>query len=162
MSIIGARGCPNWCTFCALQTIWGRKARFRSAENVLEEIRCLIKDFGIRDLYIADDTFTASRASLTKFCEIIIRDNIDIIWVCNARINTINEEIPRLMKSAGCHNICHGIELGDESILENICKKISLSKAEEAVRLTKKLALFAGHHLFWVLQKRPKQLWKKH
>jgi len=37
-TIITSRGCPGNCSFCGSKMIWGRRTRFRSPDNVLEEI----------------------------------------------------------------------------------------------------------------------------
>ncbi len=140
IGIIGSRGCPFKCTYCASQTIWagGKKVRFRSAENILEEIKLLIRDYGMKEIFFHDDMFTARRSLVSTLCEKIISEGIDITWVCMSRVDAIDEDILRLMKAAGCHQICFGVESADEQILKNIQKKISLEQVKKAVALTKK------------------------
>jgi radical SAM superfamily enzyme YgiQ (UPF0313 family) len=85
--------------------------------------------------------FTARRALVSAFCERIINEGIDLTWVCMSRVDAIDEDILRLMKAAGCHQICFGVESADEQILKNIKKKISLEQVEKAVALTKKVGI---------------------
>jgi radical SAM superfamily enzyme YgiQ (UPF0313 family) len=141
IGIIGSRGCPFKCTYCASQSIWagGKKVRFRSAENILEEIKLLIRDYKMKEIFFHDDMFTAKRSLVSTLCEKIISEGIDITWVCMSRVDAIDEDILKLMKAAGCHQICFGVESADEQILKNIQKKISLEQVKKAVALAKKV-----------------------
>lgn len=143
IGIIGSRGCPYKCSYCASQTIWlgGKKVRFRSAENILEEIKFLVKNYGIREIFFHDDMFTANKPLVLGFCEGMIREAVDVTWVCMSRVDTIDEIVLRLMKAAGCHQICYGVESADQQILRNIKKNISLDQVEKAVALTKKVGI---------------------
>jgi anaerobic magnesium-protoporphyrin IX monomethyl ester cyclase len=78
---------------------------------------------------------------VARLCEYILKERIDISWVCMSRVDAIDKDILGIMKAAGCHQICFGVESGDEQILENIEKKISLEKVEKAVALTKKAGI---------------------
>jgi len=141
VNIITARGCPNRCTYCATHTIWSNKLYCRSVENIIEEIKYLAKIFGIKEISISDDTFTISKERVMQFCDKLLSEDIDLTWSCNSRVEKIDEEALRLMKKAGCHHICYGIESADEEILKNINKNISLNKAKELLKLTKKIGI---------------------
>jgi anaerobic magnesium-protoporphyrin IX monomethyl ester cyclase len=141
INLITARGCPFRCTYCATQTIWPGKLRLRSIENVIEELRILTQRHGIREISFSDDTLVTMRPRIVQLCEDILKKKIDITWSCNAIVKFIDEDVLRLMKRAGCHHICYGIESADVQILKNINKNISLADAERAIRLTKKAGI---------------------
>ncbi len=143
IGIIGSRGCPFKCTYCASNSIWakGGKVRFRSAENILEEIKLLMRNYRIREIVFHDDMFTAKRSLVSELCESIIKEGIDLTWVCMSRVDAVDEHLLRLMKVAGCHQICFGVESADQQILRNIQKNISLDQVEKAVALTKKVGI---------------------
>lgn len=136
IGMVTSRGCPGKCTFCYGQ-YFGKKVRFRSAEKIVEEIVYLQKTYNIREISFYDDTFSAARANLKKFCELMINLKTGVTWSCFSRTDFVNAEILKLMKKAGCHQICYGVESGDEEILKNIRKEVSLDTAKEAIRLTK-------------------------
>lgn len=137
MSMITSRGCPGKCTFCNTD-IFGKSIRFRSAENIAEEIKFLVKKYKVKEISFYDDTFTVSKKNIEELCSIIIKNNIDITWSCMSRADFVNPSLLELMHKAGCHSICYGIESGDEQILANVNKKISLNRVQEAIEWTKK------------------------
>ena len=139
-SIITSRGCPGRCTFCYTGA-HGKRIRFRSAENILDEIKLLIKDYGIKEICFYDDTFTANRENVRRFCRLIVQEKIDITWTCMSRIDFIDEETLSLMNTAGCHQIGYGIESADEDILNNIKKPISLDEVRRVTNLTQKYGI---------------------
>ncbi len=139
MSIIATRGCPGRCTFCHRLT--GEKLRTRSADNIIAEIKLLIKDYGVKEISFYDDTFTIFRKTVKETCEKIINEKIDITWSCFTRADFVDEELLSLMKKAGCHLILIGVESGDENILKNIKKYISLDKIREAFKIAKKVGI---------------------
>ena len=139
MSLFATRGCPGKCTFC-YRTFQG-KVRKRSAENIIEEINLLKNKYGIKEIAFYDDTFTAFKDEVMKFCQLLIEWKIDITWSCFTRVDFVNENLLRIMKKAGCHLILFGVESADETILKNVKKKISLDKALAVVRLARKIGV---------------------
>ena len=139
MILFATRGCPGRCTFC-YRTFRG-VVRKRSARNIIEEIKILQRDYGIREVAFYDDTFTLFKDVVKDFCDIIEREKIDLTWSCFTRVDHINEDLLRSMKKAGCHLILFGVESADEQILKNINKRISLDQVIEAVRSARRLGI---------------------
>jgi radical SAM superfamily enzyme YgiQ (UPF0313 family) len=136
IGMITSRGCPGKCTFCYGQ-LFGKKIRYRSAEKIIDEIKYLIANYGIKEISFYDDTFSAIKPNLIKFCNLLVQENIKITWSCFSRTDYVNSEILKLMKMAGCHQICFGVESGDQGILDNIQKNTSLKTAKHAIELTR-------------------------
>lgn len=139
MMLFATRGCPGRCTFC-YRTFRGL-VRKRSAEDIINEIKILQDEYGIKEVAFYDDTFTLFKEEVKKFCNIIIRQEIDITWSCFTRVDHVNEELLALMKKAGCHLILFGVESADEQILKTINKRISLPQVEEVVKIARKLGI---------------------
>lgn len=137
ISMIATRGCPGRCTFC-YTGISGKKTRTRSAKNLLEEIRLLQRDYKIKEISFYDDTFTTFKENVREFCKHIIKEKIDITWSCMSRVDFVDEDMLRLMKQAGCHQIGYGLESASSEILRNIRKPTSLDLARKVVKLTKR------------------------
>ena len=120
---ITSRGCPYKCIFCAGKTVSGAKMRFRSADNVLEEIDILYKK-GIREVIFLDDHFLANRDRALKIMNGIIKKYTGLTWKCvNVTAWLLDEEILQLMYKSGCTHITVSIESGNQNVLKNIIKK---------------------------------------
>ncbi|MHB8834576.1 MAG: B12-binding domain-containing radical SAM protein [Candidatus Methylomirabilia bacterium] len=136
IGIVISRGCPGRCTFCYGHHL-GRITRYRPVASVVDEIRLLQKNWGIREVSFYDDTFTARPGYVVELCEAILAGKLDLTWSCFSRVDFVTEELLRLMKRSGCHQICYGIESGNEEILRVIHKRISLAKARQALAWTR-------------------------
>jgi radical SAM superfamily enzyme YgiQ (UPF0313 family) len=135
-----SRGCPYTCSYCAT-SIWKRKIRYRSIDNVIEEIKLVRGRYGTQQFTFKDDSFTVNRKRIMEFCDRLINENIDINWDCNTRVNLIDEEMLSRMKRAGCNSIKIGIETGSERILGLINKGTTLSQARIAAKLLRKAGI---------------------
>lgn len=139
--IMTSRGCPYNCAFCAT-SIWKRKVRYRSIDNVIREIKLVIDTYGTRQFTFKDDSFTVNRKRVLEFCDRLIEENIRINWECNTRVDHIDEELLRKMKVAGCNGIKVGIETGSERVLKLLNKRTILSQCREAAKLFKKVGIY--------------------
>ncbi|MEM4155356.1 MAG: radical SAM protein [Archaeoglobaceae archaeon] len=141
--IISSRGCPFTCRYCSSSSFMGHRFRARSAKNVVDEIEWLVNDFKAKQIAFGDDTFTLNRKRVAEICEEIKRRGLEITWSCSSRIDTITEELLRLMRSAGCVAIYYGIESASKRILEYYRKRISLERAKEVIKMTKRAKISA-------------------
>jgi len=136
-----SRGCPFNCTFCDVETLWTRLYRSRSVNNVISEIKRLIKDYGIKEINFWDDVWGINKAWIDDFCSQILNEKIDITWSCECRVDTVDGELLKKMKKAGCWCIFFGIESLDQEILDAINKKITLEKIASAFKLTREAGI---------------------
>jgi radical SAM superfamily enzyme YgiQ (UPF0313 family) len=134
-----SRGCPYKCLFCDRPHL-GKNFRARSAKNVVDEMEECAK-MGIKEIFIYDDTFGADRQRVLDICSEIKKRNINIAWDIRTRVNTVDEEILRALKEAGCQRIHYGVEAGTQKILNALRKGITLEQAENAFKLTKKMGI---------------------
>lgn len=135
--IITSRGCPFRCTFCN-RNVFGEQARFRSPENVVNEMEILVKNFRAKEIRIWDDTFNLNPERVIQICQEILKRKLKFSWTCQARVNHVNLKMLRWMKRAGCWQISYGIESGNQEILNKIKKGITLKMVRQAVAKTKK------------------------
>lgn len=127
-SILTTYGCPYKCTFCNTGTLGFKK---RSVDNFMEELE-YIANLGINKIFVRDATFGADPQHAQEICTRIIKNNIKIEWNCFSRVDTLDKDLLRLMKKAGCYLIQFGVESGDERVLERYNKHIKVDKILEA------------------------------
>ena len=142
MTILTSRGCPGRCTYCN-KLIFGYTCYMRSAENIIKEIEILNKKYGYKEFHIVDDLFTNNRERVVDFCNLILKKNLKIKWKCGngVRVNTIDLELLKLMKRAGCYSLSYGIESGNQDILNKMRKGQTLEQCKNAVKLTKQVGM---------------------
>ncbi|MBU2639833.1 MAG: B12-binding domain-containing radical SAM protein [Nanoarchaeota archaeon] len=159
-SIISSRGCPYDCTFCASKRLWGRKVRFRTPKNIFDEVKNTHKKYGTTIFRFNDDTFTLDNKRTTEFCNMLIHEKLNIKWGCDTRVDSIDLPLLKLMKKAGCFQVCFGIESGSKEILKVIKKGINLDKVRTAFKLTKKAKLESvGYFMMGFPTETKKQVW---
>ncbi len=132
-TMISSRGCPFKCAFCSSHITMGKIYRFRSADNVLAEIDELVGRYRVNHVAFEDDTFTLNRDRVETLCRGLIQRNYDLTWYCLSRVESMDPELARLMRRAGCRLVSFGIESGNPDILHKIHKKISLPAARQAI-----------------------------
>ena len=140
-AIMTSRGCPFSCIFCSSSQLFGKIWRARSPENVIEEIKLLKDKYGVREIEFLDDTFTLNKKRAKRICDLLIKEDLGVSWSCSSRVDTIDESLIEKLKKAGCHTIYLGIESGSQEILNIISKGITLTQAERAINLIKKVNL---------------------
>ena len=140
-TILTSRGCPSSCIYCVSPIISGRKVRYRSPENILQELKECVKKYEIYDFFFKSDTFTINKEWVINLCDLIINSELNgkINWVANSRVNTIDEEMLLKMKQAGCSVIALGLESGSEESLKKMKKGTTLDQNKQAVKLIKKV-----------------------
>jgi len=133
-----SRGCPYNCSFCASCVVWGRSARFRSAENVLAEIDMLVDKYKVRVLDIADDIFTINKKRLYGILDGLIERDYDLHFNCLSRVDTLDREMLRKLKRSGCYLIRFGVESGNQEMLTRMHKNVTTAQIKKAFALTNK------------------------
>jgi anaerobic magnesium-protoporphyrin IX monomethyl ester cyclase len=136
-SMLTSRGCPFKCSFCSSSRLFGGYWRGRSPENVLEEMKIVYEEYGIRNIEFIDDTFTLNQERAEKICDEIIKQGWDISWGASSRVDTLSKKLAEKMKKAGCWIIYLGIESGSQKILDAIGKRITLEQVKKAVKILK-------------------------
>ncbi len=140
--LVTGRGCPFQCTYCVIpQTLQGHKYRKRSVSSIVDEFLYIAENFPeTKEIMIEDDTLTADKNRCRQFSQELIKAGATKIpWSANSRAD-VDYETMALMKKAGCRLFCVGFESGDQTILDNIKKSLTI----ERIRTFMKEARRAG------------------
>ncbi len=125
-----SRGCPFDCSFCSVTKLFGRKYRFRSAENIIAEL----KSRDARAFFFCDDNFTAHPKRTRELLSLMLKDKFKN-WACQVRCDAAKDkELLGLMAKAGCSVVCVGFESVNPKALEAYQKKQTLADIVEAIR----------------------------
>ncbi|MGQ9543112.1 MAG: B12-binding domain-containing radical SAM protein [Candidatus Bathyarchaeia archaeon] len=131
-SMITSRGCPSRCIFCAAGAMSGHRYRVRSPNNIVGEVKLIMREINPKFLFIADDTFTVFpdrvRAITSRLRELGVR------WICESRANYVSREIIEELASSGCFVIQFGVESGSQKILDSIRKGITVDQVRRAAK----------------------------
>ncbi|MHA2282348.1 MAG: radical SAM protein [Promethearchaeota archaeon] len=134
-AFIVSRGCPYSCTYCSNQLLReiygseGKPVRFRSVDNVIAEIKEVLKNYPfIKSLIFDDDILFLNRSWAEEFAEKYPRE-INFPFICNHRANLANRERVGLLKKAGCYHVKFGLESGNEWISNKVLNR-HLSKKQ--------------------------------
>lgn len=138
--LVTSRGCPGQCIFCD-KKVFGRRYRWHSPGYILNLMKILKKDYGIKEIQFRDDNILVNRQGLRKLCQLMIKEKLDIIWSCAGRIDMVDSEILNLMKKAGCWQIWYGIESGSDKVLKIIRKDITVNNIKKAIYWTHKAGI---------------------
>lgn len=146
IDIISGRGCPNRCTFCLWpQLMHGSRYRLRSPANVADEIeydiKLLPRILKGGEFFFEDDTFTADKERAIQLCEEIISRKLKITFSVNARADSADFSMFRIMKRAGCRELLVGFESGSQEILDVVNKNITIGQSYKFMELAKKAGL---------------------
>lgn len=133
MNIITARGCPYNCNFCS-KTFKG--TRLRSIDNIINEIKELIKRYNVKVINFADELVMVNKQRMYELCKKI--KPLNLKWVCQGRVNVVDYDILKTMKKAGCCEVGYGIESGSLKILKNMNKCATPEMAANAIIAAKK------------------------
>jgi radical SAM superfamily enzyme YgiQ (UPF0313 family) len=124
-NVLVSRGCPYHCDFC-FNTLGREKIRYRSAENVLSEIKMLTDRHAIDFISFMDESFLTSRKLTGEICEGMKKIGKNVKWGIAARSTSTDPEILSEIKSAGCDYIYFGFDSGSEETLVQMNKKMTL------------------------------------
>ena len=128
--VMASRGCPYNCPYCCNKSlrecISGNKpwVRFRSVDNVIKEIKDVLKLYPqTKFIGFFDDILALKKDWFKEFTK-KYKDQINLPFRCNMRADYLaKEEITSMMYEAGCRKVIIGVESGNEGLRNGILKR---------------------------------------
>jgi magnesium-protoporphyrin IX monomethyl ester (oxidative) cyclase len=139
-TLMSSRGCPFACAFCAnLQ----QKKRFRSAENIVEEVKLMIDKYGVKHFRFLDDNIIIDKKRFEKLAPML--HELDIRFRCSISSVLLNDDYCELLYHAGCREVGIGFESADDEVLSLINKagKATTNMHKDAVQVIQKWGMKA-------------------
>lgn len=134
--VLASRSCPFHCTFCYHDS----KYRQRSVDNIMEELIPMVKRYKINIISINDECFATNKNRVIDFCERvkILQNEItwELKWMCLLRVESVDRELLKIMKNAGCATIGYGFESFSPVVLKSMRKHIKPEQIDRAFKDT--------------------------
>ncbi len=140
------RGCPYPCTFCTTQQYYGTRVRTRSVASVIAELERNVRDFGVRDFLFWAETLTGNRPFVMALCEELQRRALRMRWSAASRVDTVDAEMLRAMRAAGCRMLSFGIESLSQDVLDQCGKRMCVEEIAPAIHMARAAGLWTVGH----------------
>ncbi len=118
---ISSLACPFNCSYCTNAGVYGRQWNGLPAEQVVEETFDLSTRYRLEMLWVVDDNFLVDLDRALKIAEGLVRAGARFQWSIQATTNLtarLSEDELRLLRRAGLHQICQGVDSASPKILE--------------------------------------------
>lgn len=149
LPVWASRGCPMPCSFyCPYPIGMGKSLRLRPIEDFVKEICYLNSKFAVSAFVFRDQIFSSNADRAEEICELLIAEKLRIRWLCETRLDMVNERLLKKLRKAGCRKVHFGLETGDPGHLRRIGKPgMRLSTVKRAIRLTKDAGISPMAHI---------------
>ncbi len=128
-----SRGCPFDCSFCSVTGMFGKKFRFRSTEQIIEELRQYDRRGSF--IFFYDDNLTAHPNRAKQLFRAMIREKFKFKWSAQVRADVAKDkELVKLMKKAGCHTLFIGFESVNPETLISMKKNQTVQEIVAAIK----------------------------
>jgi radical SAM superfamily enzyme YgiQ (UPF0313 family) len=136
--IMTSFGCPHSCIFCS-EPILNRLFKSFSPEKVIQEMEILNKDYGIESFIIYDDVFSINTKRAISIADLMIQKQLPFTYRCTTRATDFirSKELSKKLKNSGCVEVCIGTESGDNNILKESDKGMSIENNSLGLKIVK-------------------------
>ena len=132
-TMITSRGCMFQCSYCD-RSVFKKRFRYNSAAYIYEHMKHLRTKFGVRHINIYDDLFTANRPRIVELCDKLTRQPLGINFNCAVRVGYTDDDLLKMLTSAGCLMVSLGIESADPQMLTRHKSGVSLDAVRDTVQ----------------------------
>lgn len=144
--ILGSVGCPFPCVYCPYPIGFGKKVILKDPTTVADEIEHL-NQRGIRYFDFRNQSFTLDQKWANEVCHEIEKRKLDIMWLCEARVNETDESSLSSMRNAGCERINYGVETGDPLLIQTGKPGVTLQNTRDSFKKAMELGIWRHAHI---------------
>jgi anaerobic magnesium-protoporphyrin IX monomethyl ester cyclase len=146
LNVVTTRGCPYKCNWCA-KPVYGNTYHSRSPQNVVDEIRFLRERYAPDHLWFCDDILGLKSQWLAAWSEALASQGLATPFLCQTRVDLMNDENVRALRRAGCVEAWLGAESGAQSVLDAMDKGITVEQTHAAVARLRAVGIRVGMFL---------------
>jgi radical SAM superfamily enzyme YgiQ (UPF0313 family) len=138
-SIFTGRGCYANCSFCSRSYKGVRKF---SASYVLKIIKLLKEKYNVGYFTFIDDCFIPNKKWVYEFIDKLSESKLDILFfIRGARVDSVDMELLKALRSVGCFFIEYGIESGSQRMLDMMEKRVTVAENRRVLEWTREAGL---------------------
>lgn len=148
VTAITSRGCPYACTFCDAE-MTPRQYRAMSPERTVDLLEQIIATYNPPQIVLFDDLFTIQRKRVIAVCKEIVKRGLYFEWICESRLDTMDFEMLRWMRKAGCVKIYYGLESGSPDVLVTMKKGLTPEKILAGAKLNREVGMYFKYFILY-------------
>lgn len=117
--------CPFNCAYCTNSGVYGRKWNALPPAQFVEETVDLSRRYALEMIWVVDDNFLVDMDRARSIAEGLVREKSHFLWSIQATSNVVARLTPqdlRMLRSAGLHQICQGVDSGSPAVLKAMNK----------------------------------------
>lgn len=142
-TLVTEKGCVARCTFCHR---WDKGYRPIPVDQIVAHVKYLMERYNVGYIMFSDENFGSDKRHVDEFLTKI--KPLDILWnVGGVRVRSVNPDLLRRMKDAGCVSVFYGMETGSPKILEVMEKKATLQDNLNAAKWTREAGIFTIYQM---------------
>lgn len=150
-------GCPHNCSYCPYPLGFGRKYSLKPPEKVADEVECLHNDKHVHAFIFRIQSLTLNKKWAEMLLKELVNRKLDILWVCESRVDETSRGLLTLMEKAGCKRIHYGVETGDPQLIKIGKPNVNLMMIRKAFHLAKQNNIWTHAHMILGLPGENKQ-----
>lgn len=153
MPMLASRGCPYRCSFCTSPSMWTRAWNARAPQDVVDEMKSYMDRYQVDHFEFYDLTVVIDPHWLKEFCEIILRDELNITWSLptGTRTEALNAQNLTLLKRSGCLKMSLSPESGSRDTLKRMHKHMNPEHMLSVIRDCSRLGVITKCNLIFGL-----------
>ena len=144
-TIVTTKGCVARCTFCHR---WDKGIRFVGIDRIIERIKHVQERYNVGFISFADENFGSNHRWVDELLEKIAP--LDVLWrVGGIRARTVDLDMLKRMRAAGCVQVQYGVETGSQRMLDVMEKNTSVQHNINAAKWSHEAGLFLVYSMLF-------------
>ncbi len=149
-AVMFSRGCVGGCGFCYRHLPGFRQASIDWSWN---HLKYLHDKHGIKYFRIDDELFANNFEWFNSFYRKVLDSKIDILFrITGLRVDSINDNLLKMLDEMGCIAINYGIESGSQTILDRMNKRTKVEQNIQAIKKTQSYGMQAMAYVIFGYQ----------
>jgi radical SAM superfamily enzyme YgiQ (UPF0313 family) len=142
-TVVSTKGCVARCTFCHR---WDKGYRHLDPSAIVRRMEYLRERYNVGFFQFGDENFGSDRKKLDEFIRLVKPMNV-LFEAAGIRCRSVDLDVLRRLRDAGCVAVYYGIESGSQRILDVMEKNATVEINLNAARWTREAGLYTIYQL---------------